>query len=137
MASARVDIQGDWYGMMVHHPSRGIIHVSFEGETGSFHGKWEFPNLTGGAAKRGAFTAARFGNWLFVRIRTKPLANVQCRLTVLTSTDRNGSMITGVIPLEGAAIPFATVTLFRYVLSDIDMSGVCPIIEFIPKGINQ
>ncbi|MDR3698983.1 MAG: hypothetical protein P4L56_05065 [Candidatus Sulfopaludibacter sp.] len=135
MASDRVDLEGNWYGMMVHCPSRGAIHVSFDGNSGSFQGKWEFPALTGGGARRGAFTATRFANWLFVRIRSKPLANVQCRLTIFNAEDPQNSMITGVIPLEGSAIPFATITLFRNETREMD--GICPVIEFRPKELTR
>jgi hypothetical protein len=135
MASDPEDVQGNWYGMMVHYPSRGVIHVSFVGENGSFKGKWDFPGLSRGAAKQGAFSATRFANWLNVRIRTKPFVNVQCQLTILK--DKGKSMMAGVIPLEDAEIPFATVTLFRHEPPECEMSGICPVIEFSRKRVSK
>ncbi len=101
MASDRVDIKGKWYGMMAHSPNHGVIHVSFDGEKGHFHGTWEFPSLTRGAAKHGTFTATRFWHWLFVRIQTNPWQR-SIPLTILAAEDPNNSMITGVIPLVRA-----------------------------------
>ena len=132
MASDDEDVRGNWYGMMVHHPSRGVIQVSFVGKKGSFRGKWDLVGLSPGHAKKGEFRAIRFANWLNVRITTRPLLNVQCQLTILK--DRGESMITGVIPLEMAAIPFAAITLFRHKPPEDEMDGICPVFEFYPKG---
>ncbi|SPE40041.1 hypothetical protein SBA3_360015 [Candidatus Sulfopaludibacter sp. SbA3] len=131
MAAVLRDVEGDWYGVMVHAPSRGVIHVSFAGDSGSFTGKWDFPGLSGGTAKRGTFNVTRCSNWLHIRIRSKPLTNVQFQLTLIQAKGK--SMLTGIIPLETAEIPFATVTLFRGELSDGEMDGICPVFEFVAK----
>jgi hypothetical protein len=133
MASERVDIKGNWYGMMMHYPSRGVIHVTFSGDTGSFEGKWDFPGIARGAAKQGTFTATRSWHWLNLRIQTEPFTNVECRLTIFPAEDAENSMIAGVIPLEAAAVPFATLTLFRYPPKETEMVGICPFREFFPK----
>jgi hypothetical protein len=135
MAARPRDVEGNWYGVMVHSPSRGVVHVSFVRRNGSFIGEWDFPGLSGGAGRRGAFTATRFANFLNIRIRTKPLANVQCQLTIIK--DKGKSMITGVIPLEGEAIPFLTITLFRGKPAETDMDGICPILQYVPKGDSE
>jgi hypothetical protein len=135
MAFAGVDIGGNWYGMMVHRPSRGLVHVSFVEEHGSLTGKWDFTTATGGPAKTGAFEATRFLNWLHIRITTSPLANVQFHLTILEH--KGESMIFGVIPLEQDALPFATVTLFRRKLPMNEIKGICPAVEFSSKGIKR
>jgi hypothetical protein len=121
--------------MMAHYPNHGVIHVSFAGESGSFHGTWDFPSLSRGAAKHGTFTATRFWHWLHIRIQTEPLANVEFRLTIFAAEDPDNSMITGVIPLEGEPVPFASVTLFRHETKVMD--GVCPFRGLIPKDLNR
>jgi len=131
MASASRDIEGNWYGMMVHYPSRGVIHVSLADENGSYAGNWDLTGLGRGPGKHGAFLATRMAGFLNVRITTRPLANAQCQLSILK--EKGESMITGVIPLAGAAIPFATVTLFRHKAPMVEMSGICPTIEFKQK----
>ena len=128
MDSDRTNIGGDWFGVMVHSPSRGLIHVSIEIENGSFKGEWDFPKLMRGVAKKGTFTGTRFANWLNLRITSKPLRNVHLQLTLVKANGE--SMITGVIPLEGSAIPFATVTLFCRPQGESDMDGLCPDREF-------
>jgi hypothetical protein len=134
MDSDRVDVEGDWYGVLVHSPSRAVIHVRFGGESGTFQGKWDCPDLTRGAGKTGTFSATRFLRWLHVRMKTPPLAGIQCRLTVLTH--KGQSMITGVIPLEEVEIPFATVTLFRG-QEMLQMDGICPPFEFTRKKLRK
>lgn len=126
-------VEGDWFGAMVHHPSRGPIHVRFTREKESYKGTWDFPTVSRGVGKRGQFRATRFANYLNVHIKTRPLTNVQCQLVILESN--NEMMITGIIPLEGADIPFTTVTLFRHRHADLEMPGICPIIEFRPRKI--
>jgi hypothetical protein len=129
MPSDPRDIKGNWYGLMVHTPSRSVIHVEVFPENGSFKGKWDLPSLTRGALKKGAFTAARFGDWLTVRVKTKPLASVVFQLTIVV--DKGQSMITGVIPIEKAEIPFATITLFRKPPATRELTdGICPDDEF-------
>ena|SRR5581483_6221820 len=130
MASDAMDVAGNWHGMMIHHPSRGRIHVSFAGETGTFKGKWDFPKVSKGSAKKGEFVAVRFANWLNIRITTKPLSDVQFQLAIVK--EKGESMITGIIPLEDAKFPFATVTLFRHELPDIEIDPICPVDEFRP-----
>jgi len=126
------DIEGDWYGVMVHSPSRGVMHVSFVAENGHFRGEWDFPSITHGTARRGTFRATRFVNWLFVRITSKPLANVQFQLTLLKHKKK--SMLFGVIPLEPEGVPFASVTLFRERPGAVEMQGVCPLLELGRKA---
>jgi hypothetical protein len=84
------------------------------------------------AAKKGKFKGARFANLLEIVITNTPLKGTRFQLTIFTEDDE--SMITGVIPLEEAHIPFATITLFREKLSDKEMDGICPVLEFRPKG---
>lgn len=123
---ARDDIAGNWYGMMVSTPHWGPMVVSFEGHDGFYTGKWEFPSLDKGQARRGKFTAVRFANWLHVRITTSPLAGTQFQLTFVGSKGK--SMVFGAIPLDDADFPFATVTLFRIALGKDQMTGLCPIL---------
>ena len=125
MALSTGDIEGDWFGCFVHQPYRGIINVTLRVQERAIQGTWDFPSITQGPGKKGMFTATVFANWIHVRIKTKPLVNAECRLTVLQADDK--SMIVGVIPLQNFAIPFATVTLFRGRPSEHEMDGICPI----------
>jgi hypothetical protein len=126
MSHTGSDITGDWFGIFVTQPHRGIIHVTFQGNDGAIHGTWDFPRLERGAGIIGKFTATRFGQWIRVRIKSpRLLANVECQLTIVEV--RGETTITGVIPLETFAVPFGTVTLFRGEPAKIEMMGVCPL----------
>lgn len=114
------DITGKWYGMVVHYPNLDEIQVSIAGENGTLRGSWEFPQNPEG---NGVFSAKRFADFLNVRIRSKPLESVQCQIAILE--DHGGSMLTGIIPLEGREVPFATVTLFREQPKQTEI-GICP-----------
>ena len=125
------EIQGNWYGVMVHYPSRGIIHASFQAEGESFAGEWDFPTLSGGAGRHGRFVATRFANWLNIRIKTAPLKDVQFQIAILH--EKGQTMLTGVVPLQTEKIPFLTVTLFRYPPPEFEITGVCPLIQLHRK----
>jgi hypothetical protein len=114
-----------WYGLLVHHPSHGELEVTFAETNGTVTGTWNFPKITRGAARKGTFVASSFANFLNVRITSKPLKGVQCQLAILGSG--SGAMMTGLLPLDGEKVPFATVTLFRNRLGDV-MAGICPFI---------
>jgi hypothetical protein len=124
MAQKRGGISGEWFGVMVNQPNVAFVTVTFiEEDDRTFRGSWLFPDSHGNGAK-GAFRARKFASHLSVVIRTKPLAHIQCQMSIL---EENGeSMITGVIPRPGAAVPFLTVTLFRRRL-EMASNGICPI----------
>jgi len=129
MAQKRSGISGEWFGVMVNQPKVAFVNVSFiEESDGTFRGSWSFPESKNGTGAKGAFRAHQFANLLSVVFRTKPLAHVQCQMTIL---EENGkSMITGVIPFPGSAVPFVTITLFRNRL-EIAQDGICPIIPAV------
>lgn len=125
MAHERGGISGQWFGVVAISPNVAFIEVTFTEESdGMFSGSWVLPDGRGTRA-RGAFRARRFAEFLSVLIRTKPLAHVQCQMTILE--EGGESMITGVIPFPGAVVPFLTVTLFRTRLQ-VARDGICPVI---------
>lgn len=126
MAQKRGGISGDWFGVMVHQPNVALMAVTFIQESEStFRGTWSFPFSRRAPGAKGAFTAQRFAEFLSVVIKSRPLANVQCQMTILE--EKGESMITGVVPIPGADVPFLTVTLFRRGL-EVVQDGICPIV---------
>lgn len=131
MSHTSGEIAGDWFGIFVTQPDRGIIHVAFREEDGAIYGTWTFPRLKRGAGMNGEFTATRFGQWIQVRIKSKLLGKVECQLTIVEVNEV--TMIVGVIPLEKFANPFGTVTLFRGEPSEQEMMGICPVIPAVSR----
>jgi hypothetical protein len=129
MARRSAGVLGNWYGELVHNPSRGLINVSFKRDDEVLEGEWNLPRITRGPGRTGAFKGVRFAHWLDLQITTKPLRNVRFQVTLLQHKSGE-SMITGVIPLEGEAIPFMTVTLFRHKPAEEEFQGICPILDF-------
>ena len=131
MACDWSDVEGKWFGMLIHNPHWGRVDVTFTPDDELLRGKWEFTDITHGKGRYGEFNATRTADWLNVVITTDPLNHARAQLTLVE--DNGASMITGVLPLPGEPIPFCTITLFRSPPELQAMSGICPVMERAKK----